>query len=757
MRYSLNLFVLLIFHIIFFVEALYAGGSVTSNLTTGYIGSYDCVASNTNMDYLVVISDLGIEERSIVSFVNKTNGYLYDRLVLEGSIEDVMLFDSNNLIIKYNETEFATVNASNGFGIESDVGPHFSENLKFVSSCFDANVAVEINGNLVTVEDKLQNRRLSNLVLPNDITDINYISTDFISKFEIMAVNKHNSSYVFLHLENDRLIPKWWRDESNSNPQDFCLINVDNISKSSQVISGRNGTNWILSYWVRLKSNLFKIMTFMKAYHFSIGKLLTEKLVFNSNLYWCDRSNKQNQEVFGPNRNLILFTRTNQLKMFDNIYPDRVVWCIDVCPMHNRSFLKMEWLPKNRELVLFSKDGFYIVYHFSDKVTLPVVIKEDTFGCNCEIASIKKYESNHDSEGKFYLNYSSKCAINDIVVDLFDTTQSVENTLFTKHNSSGIYGQRSDNEGALRQTWQISLDEDFERLIAFSSRSKILTISQSEITDSGKTLHKYLYPNLACYIVLDTVTLQLSVNIIDTVTGEILATKLHNKEHIDIDYDVNVEFGENWVIYSYFSLEPIPEQKLGIIELFEPQEKIPKNVKSNKLNVAGKPILRSSSFCFPEVITNIGTSSTKFDITIKALVLEIANGQMAFIPKPFLHTLRKREAGLNEMYRLETDISVGSILLKDYFIITKSDKFLFGNTSVLSTYSTDVESTSIVCDVGHDVFCTRLLPSGQYDTMKSDFKSTELIVSCLLCVLSCLFLKPMLETKISVNRWLVRS
>ncbi|MCG4627912.1 hypothetical protein L0N15_17730, partial [Anaerostipes hadrus] len=64
-------------------------------------------------------------------------------------------------------------------------------------------------------------------------------------------------------------------------------------------------------------------------------------------------------------------------------------------------------------------------------------------------------------------------------------------------------------------------------------------------------LYKYLYPNLAAYLIANEEHHTITFNLIDTITGEILITQEH-KDSPDFRVPMDIVFGEYWVVYSYF-------------------------------------------------------------------------------------------------------------------------------------------------------------------------------------------------------------
>lgn len=728
------------------------------------VGSYNCILSTNKLDQLVFISD-SKDKNSIISFVNKATGNIDHRFVLKDDLEDVILLKSNELIIKHNSTYFGGANLSIGFEAKMMQPLNYSSEWNIFSSCSTSNVTkFELENSQIALEDEVGGKKLVNLTLPDNFNQVNYIGGDLMTDLELIVSNAHHDTYLFLRMENNELVKKWFRDESISNANDFFFIDINTElmpSVTNEAIN-KNGTNCILSYWFRLKINYHRLLQFIKTSNYSPGQIVTNALTSELNFDMVIRPIEKKNVNFGLKQVLVVLTKNNQLKGLDLANFGETLWCIDVNELGDKSFLKMEWFNSRKELFIFTNNGFYIVYRLSNHLLPPVMIKEDRFTSNCEIKSFSKLESDNDLDGKFYIEHPASCHLNNRIIDVLDTNHVLETSFITYHDEFGVYGHISDADGNLKRTWQITVDQDIEKIVAFKQKNNNQIINQGVVMNNGDVLYKYLYPNMASYIVYNKVNMQISIHIIDTITGELLATNLHDKEHVDASLNVNIIFGEYWIIYSYFSLEPTAEQKINVVELYEsltPNERVSSpNEIFSKVKQIRKPVLKSLSFLFPEIIRKLSISTTKFGITTKAIILELENGQITFIPKTALDATKELQNEQTDAHISDnmTSFYTATIPINDFFVITHAKDFLFGDNSVLTTVDTSLESTSIVCNLGHDIFCTRIVASGQFDVMNFNFESYKLLITLLICVVLCLILKPKISRKLLKNFWLVR-
>lgn len=151
-------------------------------------------------------------------------------------------------------------------------------------------------------------------------------------------------------------------------------------------------------------------------------------------------------------------------------------------------------------------------------------------------------------------------------------------------------------------------------------------------------------------------------------------------------------------------------------------------------------------------------SHTKYGITTQALLLELESGQITYIPKVVLSARRKPESEMTDDDKKEFMASpyVPAIPLNDHFIITHYRNLFTGANSRLASVATNLESTSIICDIGHDIFCTRIAPSGQFDMMSPTFEKGKLLGTIVVLIALCFYLRPSVSTKKLKTMWLVK-
>lgn len=332
-----------------------------------------------------------------------------------------------------------------------------------------------------------------------------------------------------------------------------------------------------------------------------------------------------------------------------------------------------------------------------------------------------------------------------------------ENTqeLFTvKHTPKSIRGYKVSNKNA-KETWTFEPSSD-ETIVAYCEKNSNEEVANIGIVLGNRdVLYKYLYPNLASFAVWNEKTKVLHINIVDIITGEILNSVEHASNVIGDS--VSLVFGEYWVVYTYFSNQPTPEQKVVVIDLFE---SLTPNVRLSAVNASSfderfAPAISTKSFIIPYKVDSLGLTKSRFGVTTKAILFGLSNGQVLLVPKFVLSSRRVAGRDLTgdekaEFMALPYDAVIN---IDDNNIISHKRQVLGPKTIV--TAATNLESTSIVCTYGLDIFCTRVAPSNQFDKLTSSFDKMKLTGSIVVLTFIVYFLRPMKESKQLKNLWII--
>lgn len=721
------------------VSAIYVEEAFISDWQLESVGPYECILENTDHELLIILSDY--ESKTMVSFVNETSGDLLFRETLDFKAYDAMMAnDGSQYILKDSFGKLFAFDGSSGFPLQDDM-----TNYQFVSTCTPDLSNVKMTENSLKVIDAESQLELFHADLPGSFKTIEFLHTDYIGSLRVLY-STSDAKYVFHSFLNGELQYEWYRDESINNITAHTFIDLPDtvLETISQELSGeRNFSNVWEAYQFRAVSDWRRIMNLLRENHYSPGKILTKLMKFDSGA-----SSNELDVKFGLAKYLVVATSQGRIAALD-LKNGTEVWNFD---SGLQEILLLKWSAEEKEFLAFAKDGSYSFYDVSS--ALQPVLKETGSLYDGEIDALSQLDFN-----EYFVKFQSG---HKRIISLGnDAPNCTAKTFITDHDKNGVYGYITEDDGNLKNTWQITL-EQHEEIVAFAGRESNSAVILGHALGNRTVLYKYLYPNLASYAVLNVDTGYLYINLIDTVSGELLHTQFHD-DKVDGELPINILFGEYWFSYSYFSTEPIPEQKLVVVELYESLEANQRvsnaSMKYNPLHGVHKPQVLSKSYFFPEIIRRMAISRTKFGITSKAIILELENGQITYISKDILSARRVVESEMTDADKKEFMAVpyLSTIPINDHFIITHSRSMLMGNNAQLVSIATNLESTSIVCDIGFDVFCSKISPSGQFDIMSPSFEKGKLLATIVGLVVLCYFLRPSVEASKLKKLWLVRN
>lgn len=720
------------------VNAVFIEDAFISDWQLENIGRYECVMEDQGQQNLIILSDY--ESNTLMSFVNETSGTIIFRYPLDFKAIDAMLLeDRSAYVLKDLEGNAYLFDASNGFLLDDKISVE-----TFVSSCIPHSSSVIISNNTLKFMDQDSQLEISQVPLRENFESLKFLYHDNLGSVKFLY-STDDYQYFFESFENGVPKNQWHRDEVVSDVCSFTFVDIPNealLSKKSELLAEQEFTNVWDAYTYRVSQNWGRFKGFLKENNYSPGKIIMRLMKMDSHSL-----NYSSDVEFGLAKYLIVASKKGQLSAID-VRNGSKVWQRQTS-LEDTIF--MDNLSKKSQIISFDKNGSYEIYDISN-VTEPVLARKD----RVEISSINLISKL--GENKYLLQSG-----NDIkkIFCLGGCVDEPITTVLATHDKKGVHGTIVKSDYQMQDTWEITMSES-EEIVAFAKKGDE-PISNIGVTLGNRTvLYKYLYPNLASYVVANKKTGNIYVHLVDTVTGELLFSQFHD-EKVDIYSPVNMVFGDSWFIYSFFSNEPIPEQRLVVVELYESLHADERVTTASEhydpFRAVNKPFTISNAYYFPEVIKRMVVSRTKYQITLSAIILELTNGQITYLSKALLNARRQPEVKMTDSDKKEVMAMpyISTLPLNDQFIITHSRALLMGETAELISVATNLESTSIVCDIGHDIFCTKLHPSGQFDTMSPSFEKGKLLATILGLFVLSYFLRPMVESAQLKTQWLVRS
>ncbi|CAI4057029.1 hypothetical protein N7582_000758 [Saccharomyces uvarum] len=729
-----------------FVQAVFSDDAFITDWQLANLGPWEKIIPDARDNNRVLIVSNPTDASSLISSFNVSSGQILFRNVLPYTVDEIQLDnDDHNAVVCVDSSSqrWQKFDLHDWFLLDEGVG-HAPATTVLSQSSYP-NDQVVIKDNELHILDKESNLAEWKLDLPHGFGKVEYFQ---YQDPLVLVLNVNDTQYLGFSINGTELAPAWQRDESLTNVVDYAVLDVfdsKDLELNNDMIAERDSSSLLNAYWLRVTTNWNRFMNLLKENHFSPGRVFTRLLALDS------KDTTTSNLKFGFAKTLIVLTRNGIIGGLDMVNKGQLVWKLD---LQIDQGIKMFWKDNNhKELIVFSRDGHYLTIELANG--FPVIKSKTSLLSEDVVESVIKLD---DNQYEYLIRFDNG---NHQLLKLDPLVGHIDSPIFiTEHDSNGIFGHIIVND-EVQDTWQRTV-KPMEKVVAFNKRDETNLNSLGITLGDKSVLYKYLYPNLAAYLVTNKEHHTITFNLIDTITGEILITQEH-KDSPDFRLPTDIVFGEYWVVYSYFSLDPVPEQKLVVVELYEsltPDERFSNTRKSydpltgqtNKLQFISK------QYVFPEIINKLAISKTTNDITTKAIVMELENGQITYIPKLVLNARSKPEDQMTNEDKKEFMAAPYApiVPINDNFVITHYRNLILGPDSKLISIPTNLESTSIICDLGHDVFCTRITPSGQFDLMSPTFEKGKLLITIFILLVITYFIRPSVSNKKLKSQWLVK-
>lgn len=760
MQYT-RLFTFLVCFCSTFVNAVYRDEAFNVDWQLSTIGDYRCIIEDySNENQLIILSDFSDRE-TLISYVNETSGDVLLRYTVPYKMTDAMIdSESEQLVLNLND-KLVSVDLAAGLIVSNETKDITRDSsFKFQSSCAVSDAKIDTKGGKASLKivDKTVNLPIFDIDLPESFTEVKYLSTDYSQNLRFIVGNDE-SQYTYFNYTNGgkNLTATWEKNESLIDIVDstFCDLKDSTIDTiRNEMVQEKEIEDIFNAYIFRVTKNFNRVKNFLQQNQYSPGRVLTSLIKEN------ELMGSKNEELaykrdlrFGLAKLLIVATRTGKVAALHVSRKGKIMWSISTAI---ENVISIDYNSHEDQLVIIGKDGSFKIYNSINEHMPPSLVKEEKFKLSSNIEKVSQIIDN-----VYFLSLADN---NKKIVAIDESSLSHSKGYFvTDHDEKSINGYMVSNDYELIDTWSVNLDEA-EKIVAFTKRTDDPVVNVGNVLGNRTVLYKYLYPNLISYAAVNENDNTLYINLIDTITGELMYSQKHDEnEKVDINSPINLVFGENWFVYSYFASEPIPEQRLTVVELYESlvaNEKISdpsQNFNPLKGNIK-RPEAISKSYYFPEVIQDLELTSTKFSITSKAIIIKLVNEQITFIPKFVLNARSQEESKMSDDDKKEFMASpyIAGIPINDNFIISHQRELIMGDDSKIVSTATNLESTSIVCEIGNDVFCSRIYPSGQFDVMSPSFEKLQLFGTIFIVMVIVYYVRPMVANKRLRSLWLIK-
>ncbi|KAI2604751.1 DUF1620-domain-containing protein [Hypoxylon fragiforme] len=346
-------------------------------------------------------------------------------------------------------------------------------------------------------------------------------------------------------------------------------------------------------------------------------------------------------------------------------------------------------------------------------------------------------------------------------------------TVVTRTSDGGIRGVNFVAKGdqAAEETTWIFNPPTGQKIIEVASRS-----THDPIASIGRVLgdrtvkYKYLNANTLVVATIDEQVNFLSVYLLDTVSGQVLASSTY--EGVDPTKGITCAMAENWYVCSFFGQyklrDPQSQSLKGyqvvVTDLYESEianDRGPLGDSANyssldPINFPTSPYLpatESKTYILSSPITSLAVTKTRQGITSRQLLAYMPDlHSIVGIPRFILEPRRPvgRDPTPAEVEEGLTKY-VPAIEIDPRMLITHLRDVL-GVKEILTTPAV-LESTSLVLAYGVDVFGTRVAPSQAFDVLGKGFNKLALVGTVGALVVGVAVLRPMIRKKQIDARW----
>ncbi|KAF8211092.1 hypothetical protein K438DRAFT_1808794 [Mycena galopus ATCC 62051] len=286
--------------------------------------------------------------------------------------------------------------------------------------------------------------------------------------------------------------------------------------------------------------------------------------------------------------------------------------------------------------------------------------------------------------------------------------------------------------------------------------------SLGKVLGNRTTLYKYLNPRMFVVLTKGTDAVDspgCGVYVVDGAKGSVLYSAVVPGAG-STDCDVHATLTENWLVYHYYDGDGTREGetkgwRLVTVEFYEGG--LDEKTQSSDMSAFSVESMQvealEQSYIFAHGITAITTTSTKFGITAKDIIVATTNNKIHAIPRRFLNPRRPQGRKPTAEEQQEEQLIPYDVLLPEDPRRTISHVYEVAQTRNIITSPALLESTSLVFAYGLDLFLTRVAPSNTFDILNKNFNKAQLVLTVSGLALGIFIAKPMVRRKRLRERW----
>ncbi|KAK5988631.1 ER membrane complex subunit 1-like protein [Cladobotryum mycophilum] len=471
------------------------------------------------------------------------------------------------------------------------------------------------------------------------------------------------------------------------------------------------------------------------------------------------------RDSFGFNKIIILVTRRGRVYALDTGNHGEVAWSKTVFPQASGTSFVVKGVVSNDEgiITLRGSKGEYAIIKAGDGEVVELQTADDSIVVP-SVATIG------GEIGKWLLALGPDGAPIDNTLE----GKNFDSTVVIRTEDDTLKGVKFTKEGdeiVKIEVWQLQLlpGQKIADVATLPTHDPVASIGRV-LGDRGVN-YKYLNPNIIVVAVVEEASPVLSVRVIDTVTGQILASQLYSG--VDASKSISCTVSENWFSCSFFGQYTLNDGTDRVIKGYQlVVSDMYESPSSNDRGPLGEtdtfspldpvdtptgaplPYVISQAWVVSEPLTKLMVTQTRQGITNRQILAYLPNshaimGITRFVVDPRRPVGRDPTAAEMEAEGLMKYAPAIEIDARNFLT---HERDVLGVKGIVATPAI-VESTTLVVAYGVDVFGSRLAPSGTFDILGKEFNKLALLGTVVALGGGVGFLAPMVRRKQINRKW----
>lgn len=466
------------------------------------------------------------------------------------------------------------------------------------------------------------------------------------------------------------------------------------------------------------------------------------------------------RDAFGFNKILVVVTRRGRFYGLDSGNHGQILWTRSWFPRDADMPLVVKGLVSDEEhglVAMYGARGEYAVFNASSGVAREVLDAQR------EKPAVSSTAVLRGESGASLLPIGH----DGLPTRDLDAGWDSEQTVVVRGEDETLKGIRFSTEGGKvtkQEMWQLPMRPGFkiEQVVTLPAHDPIASIGR--VLGDRRVLYKYLNANSVVVVATDEAANALSVQLVDTASGQVLASQLY--KGVDSRKAISCAMAENWYACSFYgdcklddgTERSIKGYQVVVTDLYEspePDSRGPLGDAANSSSfdpvdnpVGGLPLpwALSQAYVVSQPLTHLAVTQTRQGISTRELVayLPHAHGILG-LSRHVLDPRRPvgRDPTAAEM-EAEALMRYAPAFEIDPRTILSHERDVAGIHGIV-TAAAIVESTSLLAAYGVDVYVARVAPSGVFDILGRGFNKVTLVATVLALSGGVMFLAPMVS------------